>query len=462
MSTPTSDIDESAQRVSSIAELAASLEAGSTPPDEWRIGTEHEKFGFLADSLQPVPYEGAASIRSLLETIGERFDWAPIMEGGAIIGLKRDGASISLEPGGQFELSGAPLETIHQTCAEIERHLRETEDVARRLGIEFLAAGSSPVWSMADTPLMPKARYGIMSRYMQQVGRLGREMMFRTCTVQSNLDFSSEADMVAKLRVSLALQPIVTALFANSPFTEGRTNGYQSYRSHIWTDTDPDRTGMLPFAFEDGFGFERYVDYAVDVPMYFVRRGGKYLDCAGQSFRAFMAGELPALPGERPTIDDFNDHLSTIFPEVRLKTFLEMRGADAGPKPTLCALSALWAGLLYDSVAQDEAWQMVKGWSAAERESLRRSVPAMGFAAPIAGRSALDVARDLLSISRRGLKRRNKLNASGDNETIFLPVLEQIAETGRNQAQNLLERYHSEWNGDLAPIFQHLRFSSAA
>ncbi len=458
MSTPTSDIDESARRITSIGEFAESLEAGCKPPEDWRIGTEHEKFGFLAGSLSPVPYDGDASIRALLERMGSEFDWTPIIEGGAIIGLKRDGASISLEPGGQFELSGAPLENVHQTCGEIDRHLTETEAVAHRLGIEFLAAGSSPVWSMADTPMMPKARYGIMTEYMKKVGRLGREMMFRTCTVQSNLDFASEADMVAKMRVALALQPIATALFANSPFTEGRPNGYLSYRSHIWTDTDPDRSGMLPFVFEDGFGFERYVDYAVDVPMYFVRRGGKYLDCSGQSFRAFMKGELPALPGELPTLDDFNDHLSTIFPEVRLKTFLEMRGADAGPKPTLCALSALWAGLLYDSVAQDAAWQLVREWDAADRESLRRSVPAMGFDAPVRGRRAGDVARDMLAISRDGLRRRNRLNASGDNETIFLGVLEEIADSGRSQAARLLDLYHGRWGGNLTPIFEHSRF----
>lgn len=458
MSTPTSDIDESAQRIGSKAELTESLEAGCKPRDEWRIGTEHEKFGFFAKTLEPVPYEGEASIRSLLEQIGEEYAWTPIIESGNIIGLKRDGASISLEPGGQFELSGAPLETIHQTCAEIDRHLTETETVAQRLGIEFLAAGSSPIWSMDDTPMMPKARYGIMTRYMKQVGRLGREMMFRTCTVQSNLDFESESDMRTKMRVALALQPIVTALFANSPFTDGRPNGYQSYRSHIWTDTDPDRSGMLPFAFEEGFGFEQYVAYALDVPMYFVRRKGEYLDCAGRSFRDFMNGDLPELPGERPTIEDFNDHLSTIFPEVRLKTFLEMRGADAGPQPTLCALSALWAGLLYDATAQDEALQLIKDWSAADRESLRRSVPAMGLSAPINGRNALEVARDTLAIARSGLKRRARLNAAGDNETIFLGVLDEIAETGRNQATRLLELYNTEWGRDLRPIFDHLRF----
>ncbi len=453
MSTPTQDIDESSRRIESKHELVEHLERGSKPADQWRIGTEHEKFGFRISDKAPLPYEGDTSIKALLEALATEHNWQPILEAGHLIGLKKNGASVSLEPGGQFELSGAPLETVHQTCAEIDNHQRELGPITERLGIAFLALGSSPIWSLAETPVMPKGRYGIMSRYMQKVGRLGREMMFRTCTVQSNLDFSSEADMVAKMRVALALQPVVTALFANSPFTENRLNGYQSYRAHIWSDTDPDRTGMLPFAFEEGFGFEQYVDYALDVPMYFVRRHGEYIDCAGQSFRKFMEGKLEALPGERPAMDDFDDHLSTIFPEVRLKTFLEMRGADSGPKPSLCALSAVWAGLLYDSTALDQAWQLAKSWTEPQRDAFRRSAPALGLSAPIADRNAQEVARDMLAISRAGLNRRAKLNESGDTEAHFINDLEVVAETGVNSAQKLISRYHNDWAGNLDAVF---------
>lgn len=458
MTTPTRDIDEGALRISGKAELVERLERGSKPASEWRIGTEHEKFGFIEDGLRPVPYDGRQSIKALLEGLGERFDWAPIIEGGHIIGLKKAGASISLEPGGQFELSGAPLENIHQTCAEITSHLKETHAVASPLGIGFLGLGFSPIWSFDETPEMPKGRYGIMKRYMQRVGRLGREMMFRTCTVQTNLDFGSEADMVKKLRVSLALQPVATALWACSPFGEGRPNGYLSYRSHIWTDTDPDRSGMLPFAFEEGFGFEQYVDYALDVPMYFVRRGGAYIDVAGQSFRDFMAGRLPGLPGELPAMDDFDDHLSTIFPEVRLKTFLEMRGADAGTQASLCALSAFWTGILYDEVALEDAWRLVKDWSAADRESARRSVPAMGLKAPIRGTNLQAIAREAVGIARAGLKRRARLNAAGQDEGVFLAGPEQIAQSGQTRAEALLKRYHGDWARDIRRVFEDARF----
>ncbi|MDP3739327.1 MAG: glutamate--cysteine ligase [Hyphomonadaceae bacterium] len=457
MTTPTRDIDESAPRIRNKRELVERLAGGSKPASQWRIGTEHEKFGFIEKTLRPLPYDGPASVRKLLEGF-EKFGWSPIIEGDHIIGGKKDGASLSLEPGGQFELSGAPLETIHETCKEISDHLRETRSIAEPMGVEFLALGFSPIWSLEETPMMPKGRYGIMKAYMERVGRLGRQMMFRSCTVQSNLDFGSEADMVKKMRVSLALQPIATALFANSPFAENRTNGYQSYRSHVWTDTDPDRTGMLPFAFEEGFGFEQYVDYALDVPMYFVRRDGKYLDCSGLSFRDFMAGKLPTLPGEKPAMDDFDDHISTIFPEVRLKTFLEMRGADAGPQTKLCALSAFWAGILYDQVALDSAWELVKGWTTAERQALRSAVPMLGLKAPIRNTTAHKVAKDVLAIAHRGLSRRNKLNGSGENETIFITELQEIAESGLNPAERLLEKYHGPWKRDLRHAFKEVRF----
>ncbi len=454
MTTPTDDIDETAPRIQSKAELVERLSSGCKPKSDWRIGTEHEKFGFLKDGLRPVPYEGRASVRTMLEGLRDRFDWAPITEKGVLIGLKKNGASVSLEPGGQFELSGAPLEHIHQTCSEVGSHLKEVREIADEIGVAFLGLGFSPVWSLDETPMMPKGRYKIMRDYMQKVGRLGRQMMFRSCTVQVNLDFSSEADMVQKMRVALALQPLTTALFANSPFAEGRTNGFHSYRAHVWTDTDPDRTGMLPFVFDEGFGFEQYVDYALDVPMYFARRGGEYVDCSGKSFRKFLTGELDVLPGDTPAIADWDDHLSTLFPEVRLKTFLEMRGADSGPWDSLCAMPAFWVGILYDQTSLDAAWDLVKSWTAEERESLRRCAPVMGLKSPIRSQSLQDIGREALTIARAGLKRRAMTNGAGDDETGFLSMLDRIVETGENPAQVLLAKYHGEWNGDLTNVFK--------
>jgi glutamate--cysteine ligase len=435
-------------------QLVEHIASGAKPKADWRIGTEHEKFGFYTDGLRPVPYEGDRGIRALLEGLASGYGYERVMEGEHIIALKAAGASISLEPGGQFELSGAPLEHIHQTCSEVGVHLAQLRDVAGSLGIAFLGLGFSPKWSLEETPIMPKGRYKIMRDYMARVGRLGRQMMFRSCTVQTNLDFSSEADMRKKMRVSLALQPIATALFANSPFAEGRTNGYLSYRAHVWSDTDPDRTGMLPFAFEDGFGYERYVDWALDTPMYFVYRDGKYLDASGLSFRDFLAGKLSILPGEKPTMKDWEDHLTTLFPEVRLKTYLEMRGADAGPWSRLCALPAFWTGIFYDDDALDAAYALVQCWTDEDREALRRSVPTLGLRAPIKGLSAQDVARQAVAIARSGLKARAKLNASGDDETGFLAELEDIAETGVTAADRLLERWRTEWRGDMAKLFE--------
>lgn len=459
MTTPTTDIDENAPRISGKTELVEWFEVGSKPKADWRIGTEHEKFGFTWNDLKPLPYDGAASIKAMLEGLRDRFDWSPIEENGYLIGLKKNGASVSLEPGGQFELSGAPLEHIHQTCNEVGQHLNEVREIAEPLGIGFIGLGASPIWSMEETPIMPKGRYKIMRAYMEKVGRLGRQMMFRTCTVQSNLDYGSEADMVKKFRVSLALQPLGTALFANSPFLEGRPNGFLSYRSQIWTDTDPDRTGMLPFVFEDGFGFERYVDYALDVPMYFVRRGGKYLDASGLSFRDFMDGKLPILPGERPAIDDFEDHLSTIFPEVRLKRFLEMRGSDSGPWSRLCAFSAFWTGLLYDENALDAAWDLVKSWTAGDREAVRQTVRTIGLKAPVpGGRSLQDLGAEVLEIARSGLRSRAKLSVSGDDETGFLQELDRIIETGTTPAEELLRAYHDDWGQDARKAFKELAY----
>ncbi|MBY0563319.1 MAG: glutamate--cysteine ligase [Hyphomonadaceae bacterium] len=446
---------EQAPVLAGFRDLVAHLESGSKPDrSTWRIGTEHEKFAFYADTLEPVPYEGERGIGALLRGLADTFGWQPIYEGEYVIALRQGGASITLEPGGQFELSGAPLEHLHQTCSETGAHLAQLRKVAGDLGIKFLGLGFSPKWSLDDTPIMPKGRYQIMRNYMAKVGRLGRQMMFRSCTVQANLDFASEADMVKKFRVSLALQPIATALFANSPFAEGRLNGYLTYRAHVWSDTDPDRTGMLPFVFEEGMGFERYAEYALDVPMYFVYRGGKYIDASGQSFRAFMDGKLPALPGERPTRKDWEDHLTTIFPEVRLKTYLEMRGADAGPWSRLCALPAFWAGILYCDAALEAAWSLVKSWTAEERESLRRAVPMLGLRAPIKGVTARDIAQAALAISRQGLKSRGQLDSSGNDETLFLAELDDIAATGVTAAERLIERYNTEWGRDVNRAFE--------
>ena len=443
-----------APRIQSKDQLVARLASGCKPKEDWRIGTEHEKFGFLKDNFRPLPYWGQAGVKSVLEGLRDRFGWLPIIEKDQLIGLKKDGASVSLEPGGQFELSGAPLENVHQTCAEVGVHLKEVREIADQLGIAFLGLGFSPIWSLDETPMMPKGRYNIMRSYMEKVGRLGRQMMFRSCTVQTNLDFASEADMVKKMRVSLALQPVATALFANSPFAEGRTNGFLSYRAHVWTDTDPDRTGMLPFVFDEGFGFEQYVDWALDAPMYFARRGGTYIDCSGQSFRDFMNGNLPALPGELPAMDDWDDHLSTLFPEVRLKTFLEMRGADSGPWGRLCALPAFWVGLLYDDQSLEEAWDIVKPLSMSELESMRRNAPVMGLKAPIRDRSLQDLALAVLKISSSGLERRSIQGPCGKTEARFLNELQEIAESGITPAEKLLSAYSGEWNGDVSRVFE--------
>jgi glutamate--cysteine ligase len=447
---------EKAPVLTGFKDLVAHLESGSKPDrSTWRVGTEHEKFPFYTETLEPVPYEGENGIGALLDNLADKYKWKKIKEGGNTIALEEDNnSSITLEPGGQFELSGAPLEHLHQTCAETGAHLSQLRDVAGKMGISFLGLGMSPLWSLEDTPIMPKGRYQIMRAYMAKVGRLGRQMMFRSCTVQTNHDFGSEADMVKKFRVSIALQPIATALFANSPFAEGRLNGFLSYRGHIWTDTDPDRTGMLPFVFEPGMGFERYADYALDVPMYFVYRDGKYIDASGQSFRAFMDGKLPALPGERPTKKDWEDHLTTIFPEVRLKTYLEMRGADSGPWSRLCALPAFWAGILHDDAALEAAWSLVKGWTAEDREALRRAVPVLGLRAPIRGSTAQNIAQAALAIARQGLRSRARSDKAGEDETHFLTELDDIAASGVTPAERLIERYNTEWGRDVRHVFE--------
>jgi glutamate--cysteine ligase len=440
--------------ISGKAELVAYLEAGNKPPADFRIGTEHEKLAYTWDDLRPLPYEGERGIRRLLEAMGSRCGWEPVNEPAGPIALKKGGCSITLEPGGQFELSGAPVETVHETCAEVNEHLAHVKRVAEPLGIGMLGLGFQPKWRRDEIPWMPKGRYAIMRRYMPTRGSLGLDMMLRTCTVQVNLDFASEADMVRKFRVGLALQPVATALFANSPFTEGRPNGFLSYRSHIWTDTDPDRCGILPFVFEEGMGFERYVEHVLDVPMYFVYRAGRYIDVAGQSFRDFMKGRLPGLPGERPTIGDFADHLTTLFPEVRLKRYLEMRGADGGPWRSLCALPALWVGLLYDDSALDAAWDMVRDWTPEEHLHLRAEVPRLALRTPFRSGTVRDLALATLELAAAGLRARARTDGAGRDERHFLEPLWEIARRGVTPAEDKLADFHGRWGGSVDPVFR--------
>ncbi|HEX2803569.1 MAG TPA: glutamate--cysteine ligase [Sphingomicrobium sp.] len=450
--------DSESPPIESRADLLATFSAGEKPRETWLIGTEHEKFVYRCADHRAPSYEEPGGIRDLLMGLTE-FGWRPVIEGGNVIALSGPDGTISLEPAGQFELSGAAVENLHQTCTEADRHLKQCKAIGERLGVGFLGLGMWPDKARSELPVMPKGRYGIMLRYMPKVGKLGLDMMLRTCTIQTNLDYSSEADMVRKFRVGLALQPVATALFANSPITEGKPNGYLSYRSHIWEDTDPDRTGMLPFVFEDGFGYERYCDYALDVPMYFVFRDGKYVDVAGESFRDFLDGKLPQLPGEKPRISDFIDHLSTIFPEVRLKSFLEMRGADGGPWNRICALPALWVGLLYDNQALDAAWDLAKNWSNEEHEQLRREVPKVALNAPVPGGGTMhDLARTVLQIASDGLTRRARLNSAGDNEGGFLDPLNEIVASGKTPAERLLDLYHGRWQGDVSRVYSEMSF----
>ena len=446
--------------VSSKADLVGYFAEGCKPASDWRIGTEHEKFGYLEDTRAPLPYDGPRSVRAVLQGMIDRFGWEPVHEGDHLIGLVRDGANVSLEPGGQLELSGAPLRTIHETCDEVNLHLGEVRTVADELGVRFIGLGAAPEWTHDDMPLMPKGRYALMDAYMQRVGTHGTQMMRRTCTVQVNLDFASEADMVRKLRVALSLQPVATALFANSPFFEGRPNGHRSWRSRIWRDLDAARTGMLPMAFEDGFGFERYTDWALDVPMYFVFRDGRYIDALGQSFRDFLRGELPALPGEKPTMGDWADHLTTLFPEARIKRYMEMRGADGGPWRRLCALPALWVGLLYHEASLEAAWDLCRGWTHETREALRVAASVDGLAAEAGGLRMLDLAREVVALSDAGLAARGREGAGGlvQDETGFLAALKESVDSGRTPADELLARYHGEWGGRLAPIYDEYSY----
>lgn len=443
-------------------QLIHAMSKGEKPKDQWRIGAEHEKFGFDKSTLRRPAYEGENGILAMLTGL-QRFGWSPVEEGGHVIALERKNtegftASISLEPGGQFELSGAPLQTIHDICSETGQHLMEVKQVADHLNLGFLGAGFDPLWRREDVPVMPKGRYGIMRAYMPKKGSLGLDMMLRTCTIQANLDFDSEADMIMKFRTSLALQPIATALFACSPFTEGRPNGFLSARANVWTDTDPDRTGMLDFVFADGFGYERYADYALDTPMYFAKRGETYVDLSGQSFRKFMTEGLDALPGERATEKDWADHLTTLFPEVRLKQYLEMRGADGGPWSRICALPALWAGILYDAPSLAAAWDLCKDWDINDHERLRRDVTRLGLKAEVAGRSVRDIAVDLVEIAKHGLKNRARFSGGMVDERGYLSELEDIADSGATPADRLLELYHGDWQGDVSRIYRDFAY----
>lgn len=443
--------------IESRDDLVRYLAEGSKPRSEWRIGTEHEKFVYCLKTYNPLRYEGRPGIRALLEGM-RQFGWEPIMEGENIIGLTQNGASISLEPGGQFELSGAPLKSVHQTCAEVNTHQQQVRQVAAEIGAGALGLGYAPTWPLSQVYPMPKGRYEIMKRYMPKVGGYGEEMMFRTCTVQVNLDFSSEEDMVKKFRVGLALQPVATALFANSPFREGKYNGFLSYRAHVWSDVDNDRAGMLPWVFEKGMSFERYVDYVLDVPMYFLYRDGKYIDLAGKSFRDFLEHKIPEVKHIDPQMSDWADHLTTIFPEVRLKRFLEMRGADGGTWRRICGLPALWVGIYYDQVALDAAWDLVKDWTAEERQAMRDAVPHLAFKTPFRSTTVWELAQRMLDISADGLKRRAALDGMGMTEEGFLVPLRELVSRGYTRAEELLQKYRTDWGRDLNQIFTEYNF----
>ena len=441
-------------------QLAEYLNAGCKPKEDWKIGTEHEKFGYVKDSFAPLPYDGRCSIKAMLQGLRDTYNWSEILEGGNIIGLTKEGANVSLEPGGQLELSGAPLDSIHETCDEVNQHLSEVRDIADKIGAGFLGLGAAPEWSHEEMPMMPKGRYKLMTDYMDRVGTHGTQMMYRTCTVQVNLDFSSEEDMIKKMRVGLALQPVATALFANSPFFDGKLNNHKSWRSRVWRDLDQDRTGMLPFVFEQDFGFDAWTEYVLDVPMYFVYRDGKYIDALGQSFRDFLKGKLPALPGEKPKISDWADHLTTVFPEARVKQFIEMRGADGGPWRRLCALPAFWVGLMYDQDSLDSAWDICKTWDASTREEMRIAASEDGVSANVNGISMLSLAKDLVDISRSGLKNRARSGNGGlvPDECHFLNSIEEVIETGKSPACDLINKYENEWGKDLKNIYKEYSY----
>ncbi|MER0238571.1 glutamate--cysteine ligase [Fulvimarina sp. MAC8] len=445
--------------IGSIDDLTAYLKGGEKPASDFRIGTEHEKFAFYLDDLSPVPYEGDRGIAKILEGLQALSGWEPILDDGRIIGLFNDdeGGAISLEPGGQFELSGAPLQTIHETCRESNRHLAEVRSIAKELGIGFLGIGSSPTWTLDETPIMPKSRYDIMRAYMPEVGTRGLDMMLRTTTIQVNLDFADEADMRRKMQIGMKLQPIATALFANSPFTEGKPNGLVSWRSEVWHDVDNNRSGLLPFVFKDDFTYRDYVEWALDVPMYFVSREGHYNRATDVTFRQFLDGALKGrFADAEPNMGDWTNHLSTLFPDVRLKRFIEMRGADGGPWRRICALPAFWVGLLYAPGALNKVEELTRDFTFEEVSELRQRVPKEGFRTPFRDGTVLDLARECVRISREGLIARANRNDEGNDESFFLAPLEEVVARGTTSAEELVRLYEEQWGRSMQQVFKNL------
>ena len=436
-------------------QLADYFRGGCKPKEAWLIGTEHEKIGFCTESFRPIPYFGEKSIQRLLERLADcnhEEQWLAVFEDGHPIALKHGLASITLEPGGQLELSGAPLATIHETNAEIGRHFDLLRNLTQEMGMGFLTLGYQPKWKREDIPWMPKSRYNIMRAYMPKVGNLGLDMMLRTATTQANLDFSDEKDMAKKMRVAYCLQPITTALFAASPFKEGKPSGLKSTRAACWLDTDAKRTGTPACVFEEDFGFESWTEWVLDVPMYFVMRDAQYVDCTGESFRDFLEGKLPQLPGEFPTRGDWELHVSTTFPEVRLKTYIEVRGADAGEWRWISALPALWKGLLYDEVALQKAWDLVESWTHAEVVALSKAVSKDALKTSFLGKDVHHFAKIMVEIAQFGLKRINVCNDEGCEAQYLEPLFEAI-ETGETQADRWLRLYNTEWNQNIDQLF---------
>ncbi len=429
--------------------------AGETPEEDWVIGTEHEKIAVYEDTFERVPYEGERGIAVLLERISKQGEWVPILEGSKIIGLKRGGASITLEPGGQFELSGAPLATIKETCAEFNSHVDQVKAISEDLGIVWLSLGVDPLHPVSDVPVMPKSRYQIMRDYLPTRGSLGLEMMHLSATVQANFDFSDEADMVAKVRTAMGCTPLVSALFANSPFSARGENGFVTKRLAIWADTDPDRCGLLPFVFDSGFGYERYTDWALDVPIFFLIRDGHYIPAGGLTFRGFMEN---GLEGHRALLSDWDMHLTTLFPEVRLKQIIEVRGADAVPRELTCALPAIWKGLLYDADALDQAWDLVSSFTFEERVEGQVSVARKGLGAELGGQSVKPLADQLLEIASGGLDRISTRRGIEGGEQNFIAPLRRILESGKSPGEVMLDRWRNEWNGSLERLISYARY----
>jgi len=441
--------------VGSVADLVAFARAGEKPRAEWRVGTEHEKIGLLASGPRPLPYEGENGIEGILAAAARETGWSEVRESGRLIALEGDGASITLEPGGQLELSGAPLRTVFETRAELTRHLDVIRRVSEPRGVVWVALGAHPFHDVHETPNVPKARYTVMRRYLPAHGELALHMMHLCATVQANFDYASEADMAAKLRTAMGVSPLVSALFANSPLHLGKPSGYVSRRVHVWRHVDPDRCGMLPFVFEPGFGYAQYVEWALDVPMFFVLHDGAYRPVNGFSFRRYLA---EGHEGKRATLQDWNLHLTTLFPEVRLKQFLEVRGADAGTPEMTCALPALWKGILYDARACDEAWQLVADWSFSEREASLEEVARRGLGARVAGRPVLPLARELVEISRRGLARIADGGDGAPDERGFLDPLAALAERGRSPGDEVLARWEGAWRGSPERLIEYARY----